>query len=199
MMRCHLRTEVNCSSAVGRYDMTWLTIIQFFFYWSVLSHQWLTPRMACTALHCTVLQHVHVFAHDLTLLPHHWHFKTAYSLSLFTSLCMQSITPAPSLLHSPLPPTIWFNDSTQSPSILLILLFPSFPPCLPSILDLAKMLQSVGVDNVLSVDLQRPGQGHEACFFDCAIPVETVSTNSAFAEYFKNNIHPPLKKVIDAV
>lgn len=59
------------------------------------------------------------------------------------------------------------------------------------------MLQTVGVDNVLSVDLQRPGQGHEACFFDCAIPVETVSTNSAFAEYFKNNIHPPLKKVID--
>jgi phosphoribosylpyrophosphate synthetase len=61
------------------------------------------------------------------------------------------------------------------------------------------MLQTVGVDNVLSVDLQRPGQGHEACFFDCAIPVETVSTNSAFAEYFKNNIHPPLKKVIDSI
>ena len=58
------------------------------------------------------------------------------------------------------------------------------------------MLQAVGVDSVVSVDLQRPGQGHEACFFDCQIPVETISTNSAFAEYFKNNIDPPLKKVV---
>ena len=151
----------------------------------------------CTSLHCTVLQHFHVFAHDLTLLPHHWHFKTAYSLSLSLLLfaCNHSL---PLLLYFTLLFPLLF-DSTQSPSILLILLFPSFHPCLPSILDLAKMLQSVGVDNVLSVDLQRPGQGHEACFFDCAIPVETVSTNSAFAEYFKNNIHPPLKKVIDAV
>jgi len=52
--------------------------------------------------------------------------------------------------------------------------------------DLAKMLQVVGVDGVVSVDLQRPGQGHEACFFDSQIPVETVSTNSLFVEYFKN-------------
>ena len=117
------------------------------------------------------------------------------SLSLLLFACNHSL---PLLLYFTLLFPLLF-DSTQSPSILLILLFPSFPPCLPSILDLAKMLQSVGVDNVLSVDLQRPGQGHEACFFDCAIPVETVSTNSAFAEYFKNNIHPPLKKVIDAV
>ena len=27
--------------------------------------------------------------------------------------------------------------------------------------DVAKMLQAVGVDSVISVDLQRPGQGHE--------------------------------------
>jgi phosphoribosylpyrophosphate synthetase len=91
--------------------------------------------------------------------------------------------------------------SSIFPSLPYLILFPfSSPlssPCLfDPITDLAKMLQTVGVDNVLSVDLQRPGQGHEACFFDCAIPVETVSTNSAFAEYFKNNIHPPLKKVI---
>jgi ribose-phosphate pyrophosphokinase len=62
--------------------------------------------------------------------------------------------------------------------------------------DLAKMLQCVGVDSVVSVDLQRPGQGHEACFFDSNIPVETISTSQAFAEYFKNNIEPPLKKVV---
>jgi phosphoribosylpyrophosphate synthetase len=62
--------------------------------------------------------------------------------------------------------------------------------------DLAKMLQAVGVDNVISVDLQRPGQGHEACFFDSSIPVETVSANDIFVDYFKNKIHPPLKKVV---
>jgi ribose-phosphate pyrophosphokinase len=59
--------------------------------------------------------------------------------------------------------------------------------------DLAKMLQVVGVDSVVSVDLQRPGQGHEACFFDSQIPVETVSTNSLFVEYFKNvNLTEPV-------
>ena len=65
----------------------------------------------------------------------------------------------------------------------------------PASTDLAKMLQAVGVDSVVSVDLQRPGQGHEACFFDSQIPVETISTNSVFAEYFRDNIDPPLKKV----
>lgn len=53
--------------------------------------------------------------------------------------------------------------------------------------DLAKMLQTVGVDSVLSVDLQRPGQGHEACFFDSDIPVETVSATDLFVNYFANN------------
>lgn len=62
--------------------------------------------------------------------------------------------------------------------------------------DLAKMLQTVGVDNVISVDLQRPGQGHEACFFDLNIPVETISTSEVFAEYFRDNIDPPLQKVV---
>ena len=32
--------------------------------------------------------------------------------------------------------------------------------------DFAKMLQAVGADMIISVDLQRPGQGPEACFFD---------------------------------
>lgn len=62
--------------------------------------------------------------------------------------------------------------------------------------DLAKMLSTVGVDSVISVDLQRPGQGHEACFFDSNVPVETISTVQAFADYFKTNIDPPLKKVV---
>jgi ribose-phosphate pyrophosphokinase len=52
--------------------------------------------------------------------------------------------------------------------------------------DFAKMLQSVGVDNVISVDLQRPGQGHEACFFDNQMPVETISANDVFVDYFKD-------------
>lgn len=59
--------------------------------------------------------------------------------------------------------------------------------------DLAKMMQVVGVDKVVSVDLQRPGQGHEACFFDSQIPVETISTNSLFVEYFKKfNLTEPV-------
>lgn len=59
--------------------------------------------------------------------------------------------------------------------------------------DLAKMLQVVGVDGIISVDLQRPGQGHEACFFDSSVPVETISTNNLFVEYFKKfNISEPV-------
>ncbi len=55
--------------------------------------------------------------------------------------------------------------------------------------DLAKMLQTVGVDGVLSVDLQRPGQGHEACFFDSTVPVETLTSVNIFVSYFKENIN----------
>jgi ribose-phosphate pyrophosphokinase len=35
--------------------------------------------------------------------------------------------------------------------------------------DFAKMLKEMGVDSVIAVDLQRPGQGHEACFFDSSV------------------------------
>lgn len=62
--------------------------------------------------------------------------------------------------------------------------------------DLAKMLQTVGVDNVVSVDLQRPGQGHEATFFAETIPVETINTSNIFTEYFATQIQPPLQKVV---
>lgn len=43
-------------------------------------------------------------------------------------------------------------------------------------MDFAKMLTVVGVDRVIAVDLQRPGQGGEACFFDNSIPLESVLT-----------------------
>lgn len=55
-------------------------------------------------------------------------------------------------------------------------------------MDFAKMLQAMGVDRVIAVDLQRPGQGHEACFFDTTIPLETIITTSAFIRYFIENI-----------
>eukprot|EP01031_Cornospumella_fuschlensis_P029428 gene29428-35520_t len=51
--------------------------------------------------------------------------------------------------------------------------------------DIAKMLQVIGADKVISVDLQRPGQGHEACFFPRSqLIAETISTNDIFVDYF---------------
>jgi len=55
--------------------------------------------------------------------------------------------------------------------------------------DFAKLLQVVGVDSVVSVDLQHPGQGHEACFFDTLIPVESLYSGRMMAEYFYDNIY----------
>ena len=54
--------------------------------------------------------------------------------------------------------------------------------------DFAKLLQVAGVDMIIAVDLQRPGQGHEACFFDSSIPVETISSLSLMASYFRDNV-----------
>lgn len=53
--------------------------------------------------------------------------------------------------------------------------------------DFAKLLQSAGVDNVIAVDLQRPGQGHEGCFFDNMIPVETIHSTRLMADYCSKN------------
>ncbi len=50
--------------------------------------------------------------------------------------------------------------------------------------DIAKMLSVCGVDKVISVDLQRPGQNQEAAFFPGSIPVETIDSNSLFVNYF---------------
>ena len=58
--------------------------------------------------------------------------------------------------------------------------------CAPTA-DFAKLLQSVGVDSVIAVDLQRPGQGHEGCFFDNMIPVETIHSTRLMADYCYRN------------
>ena len=59
-------------------------------------------------------------------------------------------------------------------------------------MDFAKMLTVLGVDRVVAVDLQRPGQGAEACFFDNSIPLETIVTSNFLVKYFMENI--PLNK-----
>ena len=51
--------------------------------------------------------------------------------------------------------------------------------------DVAKMLATCGVDKVVSVDLQRPGQSQEATFFQGSVPVETIDSNSLFVRYFE--------------
>jgi phosphoribosylpyrophosphate synthetase len=51
-------------------------------------------------------------------------------------------------------------------------------------MDFAKMLEEMGTDAVLTVDLQRPGQGQEACFFDNSIPLENIVTTNLISEYF---------------
>ena len=49
-------------------------------------------------------------------------------------------------------------------------------------MDFAKMLTEMGVDRVISSDLQRPGQGKEACFFDNNVPLETLLTTEFLAD-----------------
>lgn len=54
--------------------------------------------------------------------------------------------------------------------------------------DFSKMLKEMGVDRIIAVDLHRPGQGQETCFFDATIPVETVSSSDLCLSYIKENI-----------
>ncbi|EQC28090.1 hypothetical protein SDRG_14183 [Saprolegnia diclina VS20] len=54
--------------------------------------------------------------------------------------------------------------------------------------DIAKMLEVMGVDRVIAVDLQLRGQGHEASFFNTHIPVETLDTVMAGVEYFATQV-----------
>jgi ribose-phosphate pyrophosphokinase len=50
--------------------------------------------------------------------------------------------------------------------------------------DFAKMIQEMGVDRVIAVDLQRPGQGQEACFFDTSIPLEVLISLDLLVKHF---------------
>lgn len=54
--------------------------------------------------------------------------------------------------------------------------------------DFSKMLGSMGVDRVITVDLHRPGEGHETCFFDPSIPVESLQTSEIMINYIRNNV-----------
>lgn len=55
--------------------------------------------------------------------------------------------------------------------------------------DIAKMLEVMGVDRVIAVDLQMRVEGHEACFFSSNIPVETLETIMAGVEYFATQVY----------
>lgn len=55
-------------------------------------------------------------------------------------------------------------------------------------MDVAKMLQEMGVDHVVAVDVQRPGQGHEACLMDNNIPLEVIVTTDLMIDYFVKNV-----------
>lgn len=46
----------------------------------------------------------------------------------------------------------------------------------------------MGADKVISVDLQRPGQGHEACFFTNTLPAETITTSDLFLTHFHETL-----------
>ena len=56
-----------------------------------------------------------------------------------------------------------------------------------SAMDFSIMLQEMGVHRVIAVDLQRPGQGQEACFFDNSIPLEVILTTNMMSSYFVDN------------
>ncbi|RLN91430.1 hypothetical protein BBJ28_00018974 [Nothophytophthora sp. Chile5] len=55
--------------------------------------------------------------------------------------------------------------------------------------DIAKMLEVMGVDRVIAVDLQMRVEGHEACFFSSNVPVETLETIMAGVEYFATQVY----------
>mmetsp|Transcript_4617 Transcript_4617/g.7052 ORF Transcript_4617/g.7052 Transcript_4617/m.7052 type:complete len:377 (+) Transcript_4617:39-1169(+) len=54
--------------------------------------------------------------------------------------------------------------------------------------DFSKMMNVMGVDRVIAVDLHRPGQGQETCFFDTTIPVETVSSSDLTIQYIHEHV-----------
>ena len=54
--------------------------------------------------------------------------------------------------------------------------------------DFSKMMNVMGVDRIISVDLHRPGQGQETCFFDANVPVETVSSSDALVRALVSSV-----------
>ena len=54
--------------------------------------------------------------------------------------------------------------------------------------EVATMLEAVGVDRVLAVDLQAPGRGQIEGFFGTRVPVDTIQGTFAGVEYFRNRM-----------
>ena len=54
--------------------------------------------------------------------------------------------------------------------------------------EVATMLEAMGVDRVLSVDLQAPGQGQIEGFFGTRVPVDSIQGTFAGVEYFRNRM-----------
>lgn len=54
--------------------------------------------------------------------------------------------------------------------------------------DVGRLLEVMGVDRVIAVDLERPGTGSGGAFLGPGIPVETLLTTNIFAEHIAQNI-----------
>ena len=54
--------------------------------------------------------------------------------------------------------------------------------------EVAIMLEAMGVDRVLAVDLQAPGQGQIEGFFGTRVPVDSIQGTFAAVEYFRNRM-----------
>jgi ribose-phosphate pyrophosphokinase len=59
-----------------------------------------------------------------------------------------------------------------------------------TVADFAKMIEAVGVDRIIALDLHSPGQ-EVALTFDGTVPVESISSNELMADYFAE-LDPPL-------
>ena len=54
--------------------------------------------------------------------------------------------------------------------------------------EVATMLEAMGVDHVISVDLQAPGQGQIEGFFGTRVPVDSIEGTFAGVEYFRKRV-----------
>lgn len=59
--------------------------------------------------------------------------------------------------------------------------------------DVARMLETVGVDRVLTIELQPPGMGHIEGFFSPTVPVESLRSTGIAVDYISRlNLHNPV-------